>query len=68
MLSEELREFIINAISTIEKTFLPGKLKLWCLQFGVSPCIRWPLIVYEVAISEVEKFEGIMNKADWKIQ
>ena len=23
------------------KTFLPGKLKLWCLQFGLFPCTRW---------------------------
>ena len=59
----ELREFIVKAISTIDKTFLPGKLKLWCLQFGLLPCIRWPLTVYEVAISEVEKFERVMNKA-----
>ena len=26
-------------------------------------CIRWPLTVYEVAISEMGKFEKVMNKA-----
>ena len=30
--------------------------------FRLLPCMRWPLTVYEVVISEVEKFERIMNK------
>ena len=41
----------------IYKTLLPGKRKLWCLEFGLLPRLRWPLTVYEVAISEVGKFE-----------
>ena len=58
----ELREFIVRVFSTINKTFLPGKLKLWCLQVGLLPRVRWPLTVYDVAISEVEKFERVMNQ------
>ena len=48
---EELREFIVKTINTIDKTFLLDKLKLWCLQFGLLPRIRWPLTVHEAAIS-----------------
>ena len=49
---------------SVHKIFLPGKLKRWCLELGLFPCMqRWPLTVYEVAISEVEKFVRIMNKA-----
>ena len=59
----KLREFSVEAINTIHKTFLSGELKLWCLQFGLLPCVRWPLTVYEVVISEVEKCEEVVNKA-----
>ena len=52
----ELRQLIVKAISTFDKTFLSGKLKLWCMQFELFPCIRWPLTVYEVAISELKTF------------
>ena len=31
---KELSKFIVKAIITIEKTFLPSKLELGCLQFG----------------------------------
>ena len=55
-------EFIVKALSAIDKTFLPVQLKLWYLQFGLLPSVRWSMTVYEVAISEVEKFERIMNK------
>src|SRR4029434_4545255 len=49
---------------------LPGKLKLWCLQFGLFEAVgfwlcRWLLTLYEVAISEVDKSEK-MNQADRK--
>lgn len=32
----------------INKTLLPGKLKLGCFQFGILPRILWPLTVYEI--------------------
>ena len=54
----EFRESIVKAFSTIDKTLLPGKLKVWCLQFGLLLCIMWPLTVCDFAISEVGKFES----------
>ena len=50
----ELRELIVKAIGIIDiyKT-LPNNLELWCLQCGLLPLVRWPLTVYEVAISEI---------------
>lgn len=59
----ELRKDMVEAINRIDKSFLPGKLKLWCLQFGLLPRIRWPLTVYDIPISEVERLERVMNKA-----
>ena len=40
-----------------DNTQLPGKLKTWCLQFGLLPRVLWPLAVYEVPTSTVEKME-----------
>ena len=40
---------------------------MWCLQFGLLPHMRWPLTVYEVAFSEVEKSERVITKAVSKL-
>ncbi|CAJ1083019.1 uncharacterized protein LOC125005379 [Xyrichtys novacula] len=42
--SDQLREETIKALVSIDKTLLPGKLKLWCLQFGLLPHLMWPLM------------------------
>ncbi|KPP56639.1 hypothetical protein Z043_125730, partial [Scleropages formosus] len=34
-----LREDVVQAFNTIDKSFLPGKLKVWCLPFGILPHI-----------------------------
>ncbi len=41
----------------VEKSGLPGKYKAWCYQHGVLPRILWPLLVYEVPTSTVERLE-----------
>ena len=58
---KELRQEMIRGISGIDRSGLPGKLKLWCLQFGLLPRLMWPLTVYEVPISKVEKLERLIN-------
>ncbi len=45
----------------INKTLLPGKLKLWCFQFGILPRLLWPLTVYEIPINKVEKLERLIS-------
>lgn len=37
--NNKLREETIKGLNTIDKILLPGKLKLWCLQFGLLPCL-----------------------------
>ena len=44
-------------MKTIDECGLPGKLKLWCLQFGLMSRLMWPLIVYEVVMSQVEHIQ-----------
>ena len=54
---EELRQETRQGIAKIDKSGL----KLWCLQFGLLPCLMWPLTVYEVPLSRVERMEKMIN-------
>ncbi len=54
---KQIRQDITSSLENINKTLLPGKLKLWCLQFGLLPRVIWPLTIYEVPITTVEKME-----------
>ena len=59
--SDQLREETIKGLVSIDKTLLPGKLKLWCLQFGLLPRLMWPLTVYEIPMTKVEKLERTVS-------
>lgn len=52
----QLSQQVVDDIS-IEISGLLGKLILWYLQFGLLACLLWPLTVYNVPISRVEKLE-----------
>ena len=54
---QQVRQDIADGLENIDKTLLPGRLKLWCLQFGLLPRVMWPLTVYEVPLTTVEKME-----------
>ncbi len=55
---DQLRQDTMCGLEIINKTMLPGRLKLWCLQFGLLPRLMWPLTIYEVPISKVENWKG----------
>lgn len=38
-----------------------GKLKLWCMQYGLLPRQLWHLTLYEVPLSKVEKLERLVR-------
>ena len=46
-----------EGLQKIDESKLPGKYKIWCLQFGLYPRLGWPLLVYEVSLSRVEIIE-----------
>ncbi|KAK0142426.1 hypothetical protein N1851_019805 [Merluccius polli] len=56
---EQLKNDISKYMERISKTVLPGKLKVWCFQFGILPRLLWPLTVYE--ITKVEKLERLIS-------
>uniref|UniRef100_A0A3B1JD36 Reverse transcriptase domain-containing protein n=1 Tax=Astyanax mexicanus TaxID=7994 RepID=A0A3B1JD36_ASTMX len=59
--ADQLRKETIKGLASIDKTLLPGRLKLWCLQFGLLPRLMWPLTVYEVPMTKVEKLERTVS-------
>ena len=50
-----------HGLKAIDRTKLPGKHKIWCLQFALYPRLAWPLTIYEVALSRVESIERTCN-------
>ena len=58
---DQLRKDVASGLENINRTALPGKLKLWCMQFGLLPRLLWPLTMYEVPISKVEKLERLVS-------
>ena len=50
-----------DGLQKIDESKLPGKFKIWCLQFGLYPRLSWPLLIYEIALSRVEDIERICN-------
>lgn len=53
----EVQDMVEEGLKAIDRTALPGKFKCWCLQFGLYPRIAWPLMMYEVALTRVERIE-----------
>ena len=58
---DQLRKEVASGLDNIDKTLLPGKLKLWCMQYGLLPRLIWPLTLYEVPLSKVEKLERLVS-------
>ena len=52
-----MHKMATEGLKNIDKSKLPAKFKVWCLQFGFYPRLMWPLIMYEVALSRVEIIE-----------
>ena len=62
---KNIGEQLEHCLGKIHKSELPGKFKAWCYQHGVVPRIRWPLMMYEVPMSAVEKMESKISSRKW---
>lgn len=58
----ELQNMALKGLEAINKTFLPGKMKAWCYQYGLVPRLSWPMQIYEIALSRIEQIEQHANK------
>ena len=50
-----------DGLKAIDETKLPGKYKIWCLQFGLYLRIAWSLMMYETTASRVDIMEQKCN-------
>ncbi|TWW57325.1 hypothetical protein D4764_07G0000440 [Takifugu flavidus] len=59
---EQLKQDTISGLKQIKSTALPGKLKLWCFQFGLLPWLMWPISIYEVTLSHANRLERLVEE------
>lgn len=50
----------------IDQCFLPGKFKVWCLQFTLYRRLLWPLKLSDITLTAVLKLEAKANNFIWK--
>lgn len=54
---------LVEYVAKIEKCLLPGRFKAWVFHHGVIPKMRWPLMLYEIPLTQVEAMGRICNKS-----
>ena len=59
---EEAYNQLKEWLQAVEKCGLPGRFKAWIYQHGILPRLLWPLLIYEIPISQVERMELLVNK------
>ena len=57
----EVQKVALKGFKSIDKTCLPGKMKAGCYQHGLLPLLLWPLQMYEIALSRVERIQEYSN-------
>ena len=45
-------------LKEVDKSGLPGSYKAWCYQHGILPRLIWPISIYDVPLTTIEKLEG----------
>ena len=50
-----IEQQVSEGMRNIDKTGLPGKFKAWIYEHGLLPRIAWPLLLYEITVTTVEK-------------
>ncbi|XP_042072404.1 uncharacterized protein LOC121813033 [Haplochromis burtoni] len=58
---EQLRQNLADDLKQINNTALPGKLKLWCFQFGLLPRLLWLLTMYKVSLNHANRLERLVS-------
>ena len=58
----EVQKVALKGLKPIDKTCLPGRMKAWCYQHGLLFRLLWPLQMYKVALSRIERIQQYSNK------
>ena len=59
---QDLLKQLKDGLLSIDKCDLMPKDKLWCVDFGLIPRLAWPMQIYEVSLSRIEKMESLISK------
>ena len=59
---KETSKTLQKGLLKIDRCPLQGKYKVWCLLHVFIQILLWPLLVYEISTSAVEKMEAKINK------
>ena len=60
---QDLLKLLNDGLLSNDKCDLIGKDKLWCVYFGLIPRLAWPMQIYEVSLSRMEKMESLISKS-----
>lgn len=58
---EQFRQDTVDSLKRIKNTALPGKLRLWCLRFGLIPWLMWPITWHDRLLSHASRPERLVN-------
>ena len=58
---EEARGLVDRYLERIDRSYLPGKFKVWCMQNVMMPRIMWPLSIYDYTVTTVEKIQKMIT-------
>ena len=58
---EEVRSEMLRGLRRIDGCCFPGKLKIWCLKFGLMPRVLWPWMMYDIVIGHVEREDVLVS-------
>ena len=50
-----------DGLLSIDKCDLIAKDKLWCVYSGLIPRLAWPMQIYEVSFSRIERIESLIS-------
>ena len=51
-----------ESLDAIGGVFLPGRFKVWLVQFVILPRLMWQLTMYEIGLPTVEAMERYINR------
>ncbi|KAI8518207.1 hypothetical protein Bbelb_042240 [Branchiostoma belcheri] len=57
----ETMEQAVRGLKSINECELPGRLKVWCVQFMLFPRLKWPLKTYNISLSVVDQIDRKAN-------
>ena len=59
---QHLLKQLKDRLLSIDKCDLIVKDKLWCVYFGLISRLAWPMQIYQVSLSRIEKMESLISK------